>query len=215
MIRPIGYLPCPYCNRYFFTKIGFKNHQDNEHKREEENSNQNSSNEICKQLETDTLPVSIADQHAKPAESVNLEAKESIVYQNIVEQNLSKKVLTQEDKDSNTEDISDIKQVLEVDKFEERLEKCSREKQTNFQCEECKKSFNYPFSLQRHTNIVHKKVKPFQCKICRKHFGLKHYLKEHTTQVHENMRPFQCEKCKKKFNINLAYRDIPKKITKK
>ncbi len=36
--------------------------------------------QICKQLETDTLPVSIADQHAKPTESVNLEAKESVTF---------------------------------------------------------------------------------------------------------------------------------------
>jgi hypothetical protein len=197
MIRPNGYLPCPYCSRYFPTKIGFKNHQNNEHKQEEEYSNQNSSNENVKQLEINALLLSIADQHAKPTESVNLEAKESIVYQNIVEQNLSKKVLTQEDKDSNTEDIFVIKQVLEADKCEGSQEKCNREKQTNFQCEECKKSFNYPFSLQRHTNIVYKKVQPFQCKICKKHFRLKHYLKEHTAQVHENRRPFQCEKCKK------------------
>ena len=40
MVKTNEYLTCAHCNRYFFTKFGFKNHKNTEHHKEENESMQ-------------------------------------------------------------------------------------------------------------------------------------------------------------------------------
>ena len=53
------------------------------------------------------------------------------------------------------------------------------EKQKDYQCDICKKSFGHKFQVQRHIDTVHLKKKEHKCEYCDKAFGQKSHLYEH------------------------------------
>ena len=64
----------------------------------------------------------------------------------------------------------------------------------------------YKNHLDRHIDVVHKKMKQNQCSQCLKKFGKKSDLRKHIKAVHNKEQPYQCNQCLKKFSYssNLA-----------
>ena len=60
--------------------------------------------------------------------------------------------------------------------------------ETPVKCNLSKKSFaSY---VQKHTNTVHKKLKPFQCQQCKLYFGQNSDVQKHINTVHKRLTPF-------------------------
>ena len=51
----------------------------------------------------------------------------------------------------------------------------------------------------RHVRVVHEKQKDFVCELCDKSFASNANLKQHLDAVHEKLRPFKCEYCDADF----------------
>jgi hypothetical protein len=69
----------------------------------------------------------------------------------------------------------------------------------NKTCKLCNSAFDRPSKLKRHTDTVHKKIRPFACDICGFRFGEKSHLKKHNATVHEDQRPYSCTQCPAAF----------------
>ena len=52
-------------------------------------------------------------------------------------------------------------------------------------CDICGRSFTHPYSLIRHNQIVHEKLKPHKCKMCEKTFSQSANLKLHIGRIHK------------------------------
>jgi hypothetical protein len=70
----------------------------------------------------------------------------------------------------------------------------------SFQCfyGNCNKEYLSKYSLKRHINSKHLKIKPHVCEICSKAFIANQLLKEHML-VHTGEKPKQCPICYKHF----------------
>ena len=67
-----------------------------------------------------------------------------------------------------------------------------------YTCETCHKTFNREYSLKRHVEADHLKIKDFLCSDCGKAFSEKTKLKVHLLSVHKKIR-FDCKMCDKTF----------------
>ncbi|XP_053275254.1 uncharacterized protein LOC128437216 [Pleuronectes platessa] len=67
-------------------------------------------------------------------------------------------------------------------------------------CKICKKGFDYSFTLTKHVQMVHEKIKPFVCQICNKRFFIKQHMEDHIRKTHTGEKPFQCDLCEKRFS---------------
>ena len=103
-----------------------------------------------------------------------------------LQQSLTEKVVV-------TKSVNIDSQKAENDKVDyERLPKKDLEKakivknqKCEVTCEICGSLFLYKWSLNRHVNSVHLKLKPFQCKTCLEYFTEKRGLQKHMIKVHE------------------------------
>ena len=59
-----------------------------------------------------------------------------------------------------------------------------------FQCDVCKKEFNWKSSFQQHLK-VHSTTKDYKCQQCRSQFTLKGSLTKHIRSVHDKIKPFK------------------------
>ncbi|KAH9403489.1 hypothetical protein TYRP_015383 [Tyrophagus putrescentiae] len=76
-----------------------------------------------------------------------------------------------------------------------------RQKETKkHKCQQCNKSFDYPFHLNRH-QLVHTGVRAHKCTVCSKSFTLFFQLKTHQL-VHTGVRAHKCATCFKSFKTN-------------
>ena len=57
-----------------------------------------------------------------------------------------------------------------------------------FKCDDCAKTFNSHYNLQRHHLTVHQKLKSYKCETCGKNFGEKQALNNHNISVHEDLK---------------------------
>ena len=60
-----------------------------------------------------------------------------------------------------------------------------------FVCETCAKQFATKFSMLRHCQIIHERVKDYTCQ-CSKKFATKHQLKRHWMLKHTKTLPHKC-----------------------
>ena len=102
-----------------------------------------------------------------------------------------------------------------------------RDKQHEFQCQDCLKTFGSEKSLRshidlchsgkklvclhcgnrfkrkdhlgRHVSSVHDKIRKYECPTCHSLFSRKTNLDDHVAEVHEGLKPFQCRLCDKSF----------------
>ncbi|KAF7655977.1 hypothetical protein LDENG_00047640 [Lucifuga dentata] len=65
-------------------------------------------------------------------------------------------------------------------------------------CPQCGKGFVYRFSLTKHIQMVHNRMKPFPCPVCNKGFFTKRDVEGHV-RMHTGEKPFHCNLCEKKF----------------
>eukprot|EP00092_Neocalanus_flemingeri_P007758 GFUD01008376.1.p1 GENE.GFUD01008376.1~~GFUD01008376.1.p1 ORF type:complete len:462 (-),score=73.28 GFUD01008376.1:42-1385(-) len=63
------------------------------------------------------------------------------------------------------------------------------------QCAQCGKILRDKFSLKKHEQIVHMKIKNFCCDKCEKKFGHKVDLLDHVRTIHEKVKEFICDLC--------------------
>nr|XP_015920898.1 zinc finger protein 37-like isoform X2 [Parasteatoda tepidariorum] len=66
-------------------------------------------------------------------------------------------------------------------------------------CHICQKSFLQKKYLKRHLQQIHAKMAPFACDQCNKSFLYPFLLLEHS-RSHSGEKPFQCDKCDRKFS---------------
>lgn len=71
-------------------------------------------------------------------------------------------------------------------------EKGMHEKERNYDCNICSKSFFHKDIWKAHLK-THSDDRPFGCHICSKRYKLKGHLKQHVEGVHSNNRPYRCE----------------------
>ena len=71
-----------------------------------------------------------------------------------------------------------------------------------FECDICKKGFDYKNYLNRHKRI-HAGKANFECEICKKSFSSKRDLKRHE-RIHTGEVPYECKICKKRFKRSCA-----------
>merc|ERR1719186_348116 len=63
------------------------------------------------------------------------------------------------------------------------------------QCAQCGKILHDKFSLKKHEQIVHMKIKNFSCDKCDKKFGHKVDLLDHVRTIHDKVKDFVCDLC--------------------
>jgi len=63
------------------------------------------------------------------------------------------------------------------------------------QCAQCGKILQNKFSLKKHEQIVHMKIRNFSCDKCDKKFGHKVDLMDHTRTIHDKLKQFVCDLC--------------------
>ncbi|XP_050533456.1 zinc finger protein 569-like isoform X2 [Daktulosphaira vitifoliae] len=78
------------------------------------------------------------------------------------------------------------------------LDSVHGQKDKNFLCDQCPKSFNNKQKLQFHT-LVHTGQKQFVCKTCGKKFARIYTLNMHK-RVHTGEKPYRCIECNKSFS---------------
>ena len=73
-------------------------------------------------------------------------------------------------------------------------------------CTICGKAFASKISLERHDNVMHKKLSIYKCNLCDKSFKYYEGLKSHIEMVHQGME-FQCDQCQLTFagSLKLHY----------
>lgn len=83
-------------------------------------------------------------------------------------------------------------------------------------CQQCGKGFVYRFSLTKHLQTVHSRIKPFVCQICNKGCFTKLDVEAHI-RIHTGEKPFHCNLCEKKFtrrvelNVHLRWHNGEKR----
>lgn len=83
-------------------------------------------------------------------------------------------------------------------------------------CQKCGKGFVYRFSLTKHLQTVHGRIKPFVCQICNKGFFTKLDVESHI-RIHTGEKPFHCNLCERKFirrvdlNVHLRWHNGEKR----
>ena len=80
-----------------------------------------------------------------------------------------------------------------------------------FHCDICKTDFRTNFSLQRHKETVHMKLKAWSCDLCEKCFGEKRDMVRHKNAVHFGIKnknnTWNCPECNITFKLRREYDD--------
>ena len=83
-----------------------------------------------------------------------------------------------------------------------RLTEPASAEKPDFVCAEpgCGKALKSRFSLRRHHNLIHKRIRKYKCTYCEKAFTLRQYLREHEN-THSREKPFVCgiDGCQERF----------------
>ncbi|XP_075227353.1 uncharacterized protein LOC142327877 [Lycorma delicatula] len=93
-------------------------------------------------------------------------------------------------------DINSENKILTQSDFKTHL--ITRNKEKNYVCKFCQKSFNYKCYLGRHVNI-HKNERNYVCNFCQMSFNFKSNLKRHLNS-HIKEKIYMCTFCQKFFN---------------
>jgi len=79
----------------------------------------------------------------------------------------------------------------------------------DFPCNVCNSQFRTKFSLQRHKETVHLKVKAWACDLCEKSFGEKRDMERHKKAVHFGIKNksnlWNCPECDISFKLRKEY----------
>jgi len=89
---------------------------------------------------------------------------------------------------------------MECDNYDDNGDQCdSSHKALSIkdisQCAQCGKILHDKFSLKKHEQIVHMKIKNFSCDKCDKKFGHKVDLLDHVRTIHDKVKEFICDLC--------------------
>lgn len=105
--------------------------------------------------------------------------------------------------------ITDKLEKLSVDETDDKFivldnynsKKCTKMSATKqFACDQCSKSYNSQYYLNRHIRTAHSNDRPYSCYLCKKTFKEKHHCVEHVER-HRATR-VQCSECSKFFKRN-------------
>ena len=62
-----------------------------------------------------------------------------------------------------------------------------KNKEKNYRCDKCEKSFGKMSTLKRHKEAIHDKIKKYKCDFCKADFSDKRWLKLHLINQHNSM----------------------------
>ena len=114
------------------------------------------------------------------------EVEKDTISENVSENNfinLSNSNMENDEEVENENDSTTLKAEITIN-FDESAENNLENTKISNKCGLCGKSFTQSYSLKRHTQIVHEKLKPHKCDLCDKTFSQSTNLKTHIARVH-------------------------------
>ncbi|XP_074037271.1 uncharacterized protein isoform X2 [Leptinotarsa decemlineata] len=105
---------------------------------------------------------------------------------------------TEESEGNNTSLICEKEDSFDSNMSSDNKEANSNSDSKKLYCFHCKKMFHSKYKLRVHM-ATHSDEEKFECKLCGKKFKFSQNLARHTNSVHKNMKPFKCEICQKEI----------------
>ena len=213
------FLKCQHCERLFFTKTGFKNHNMKEHQNEE-GSLEVSDEEKCLNFERNCFSKKSGNFKQKK-NSEMIQIGESEIIADIDEQkteSLAPKPSNEKKEDeiglsgygevqnpkliknNLTDDPKFLTNIEEEPAITNNSAEKGVQKVGQYNCRLCEKTFVNKGYVKQHIADVNEKLKPYKCPLCEKTFTRENTVKIHISTVHEKLKPCKCHLCEKSFS---------------
>ena len=213
------FLKCQHCERFFFTKTGFKNHNMKEHHKEEgsfvvsieekslnlEGNNVSQTNgNSQKKNESEMIQIGKNEESSENTSDIEgIKIKSSTSTSKYCNKKTENNIIFL--RQSETQSTKLIENILIKDtKFLRVIEEAQTNENNSLE-QQSKKLINsnekITDKMERRTQDknVHKGKQP-KCPLCEKSFSREHSVKLHIATVHEKQKPYKCHLCKKSFS---------------